>query len=191
MAIGLAWWSEGVLTVKPAHALGLFRVTSQIVQSRHASLVQVQQIIGLRTHALLLRRPTFSTLYHTFHFLEETGVSTQARRRIQDSVLEELGALLDVFPLLSSDLKLQLSTPIYFSDACKSGAGVQYSDHSPREARLFKDNIAETRARKCWHPPLVGSLPNDDGELSYTSASPAVLRRPLKFRNGLSARSNG
>lgn len=47
VAIGLACWSEGVLTVKPAHALRLFWGKSAILRSKRASTAGMQEIIGL------------------------------------------------------------------------------------------------------------------------------------------------
>lgn len=55
--------------------------------------------------------------------LQRTGNSAP------DSVVEESGALLDVFPLMAADLRLQLSTPVYFSDAFKTGGGVERRIH--------------------------------------------------------------
>lgn len=60
------------------------------------------------------------------------------------------------------------------------GGGVQYADLSSRDVWAFKDNVAETRARKRWYSTLVSSLPSDDGAFSFTSAAPSVLSRPLK-----------
>lgn len=122
---------EGALTVKSAHALRLFKVNNEIVRLKRRSLDQVRHIVGLWTSALILRRPAFSILYHTFRFLEQKGTPVNVKQRITDSVIEEFNALLDVFPLLSSNLRQKLSPRVYFSDACKSGAGVEYADLTP------------------------------------------------------------
>lgn len=180
VAIGLAWCKEGALRVKPAHTLRIFESTNRIVCSKRASMDQVRHVIGLWTYALLLRRPAFSILFYTFRFLAETSASTAVRQRLPDSVIEELGALQDVFPLLVADLRQQLAPRIYFSDGCKTGAGVQYADLSPREAWLFKDNVAETRARKGWYSSLVASPTQDDDDFTFFSSSPSVTSRRLK-----------
>lgn len=181
VAIGLSWWSsEGVLTVKPAHALRLFKITNAIVCSKRASLERVRHITGLWTYALLLRHPAFSILYHTFRLLEQPGVSATSKQRVPDSVVEELSALLDVFPLLFADLRQPLSPRIYFSDACRTGDGVEYVDLSPRDARSFKDNVAETRARKGRHSSFLSFVEEDESDITYASLSPAVTSRPLK-----------
>lgn len=140
----------------------------------------MQEIIGLWTYALLLRRPALSILFYTFRFLEEKGTGVQNKRRIPESVIEKLSALLDIFLLLCADLRLLLAQRIYFSDACPSGAGVQYADLTPREVWSFKDNVSETRARKGWHSTLMSCQSHEGSELLYTSPSPAVMRRPLK-----------
>lgn len=62
VAIGLAWWKDGVLKVKQSHTLRLFCTTSQIVRSKRSSTSQM----------LLLRCPAFYILFHTFQFIEET-----------------------------------------------------------------------------------------------------------------------
>lgn len=180
VAIGLAWWKDGALTVKPAHARRLFTVTNRIVCSKRASVDEIRHIIGLWTYALLLRRPAFSILFHTCRFLDQTDIATADRLRVPDGVIEELGALLDVFPLLVAGLKQGLPERIYFSDACKSGAGVQYSELSPRDVWNFKGNVSETRARKGWYSSLITSPSLDDEKLAFSSASPSVVSRPLK-----------
>lgn len=166
--------------MKPSHALRLFKATNRIVASRRASLAQVRHIIGLWTYALILRMPAFSILFHTFRFLEEATVPAETKQWIPNSVLAELGALLDVFPFLTADIRQKPSTRVYFSDACKTGSGVQYADLSPLDAWLFKDNVAETRGRKGWYSNLVSSLSPDEKDFAHTSASPSLLSRPLK-----------
>lgn len=44
-AIGLAWWKDGVLTVKPPHAFRLFRATNPIVFSKRASPLEIRQVV--------------------------------------------------------------------------------------------------------------------------------------------------
>lgn len=177
-AIGLAWWKDGTLTVKPSHALPLFRTTNRIVATRRATPSEIRHAVGLWTYALLLRRPAFSILYETFRFIEEAA--DDVRTRIPNPVVEELGSLLGVFPLLCADLSQPLSTSVYFSDGCATGAGVQYAKLSPRDTWLFKDNIAETRARKGWHSSLLSSTTTEETELLFQSTSPAVAKCPLK-----------
>lgn len=121
VAIGLAWWKEGVLTVKPSHALRLFRVTTKMVRWKRASVSLMEEIVGLWTYALLLRRPALSILFSTFRFLEESGAVSNTVLRIPEPVFDELFALSDVFPLLSADLRIPLSQKIYFVEACPSG----------------------------------------------------------------------
>lgn len=115
---------------------------------------QMQEIIGSWTYALLLRRPALSILFYTFPFLEETGTAVHTKRRIPDLVVEELSALLDFFTILCVDLRLPLSSRIYFSCACRSGAGVQYEDLSPLEKWIFKDNESKKEREKAGIPRL-------------------------------------
>lgn len=178
IAIGLAWWKDGVLTVKPSHALCLFQDTTAILRSKWVTVARVQELVGLWTNALLLRRPAFSILFFTFHFIEEAGKNRQIKPRVPESVLEELSALLDIFPLLAADLRLPLSPTDSFSDACPSSAGVEYATLSPRDVWNFKDSTAETRERKGCYTAFSGAC-EVDVDLTFNSASPAVAKRPL------------
>lgn len=83
-------------------------------------------------------------MFYRFLFLEKAVCGRKSKQRIPDSVVEELGALLDIFELLSANIIQQLAPHIYLSDAYKTG-GVQYDELSPRDVWMFKDNIAETR----------------------------------------------
>lgn len=57
IAIGLTWWRDGTITVKPSHAEKLFHLTNPIVSSKWGSPRDIQQVVGLWNWALLLRRP--------------------------------------------------------------------------------------------------------------------------------------
>lgn len=109
-AIGLAWWKEGVLTVKHSLVLRLFRTTNPIEAIKQESPSQIWHIVGMCTYALLLRHPSFSILYHAFEFMDEG--QPNKTRRVPDPVGDELGALLDIFPLLFTGLSLLLSARI-------------------------------------------------------------------------------
>lgn len=116
IALGLAWWKDGEITVKPSHALRLFRLTNPVVASKRGSPAQIRRIVGLWTYALLLRRPEFSILYDIFLFLDEDDAHRS--RCIPDSVVSELATLLHVFPLLFADLSQPMAPRAYFSAAC-------------------------------------------------------------------------
>lgn len=95
-AIGLVWWKAAVLSVKHAHQLRLFKFTNNMFCSRLASLNQVRQIVRLWKYNILLHRPTFSILYHTFRFLEQTDTRVDFKQRVIDSFIDGFIALLDV-----------------------------------------------------------------------------------------------
>lgn len=178
VALGLAWWSDGAINVKPSHALRLFKSTNPIVASKRASPAQLREVIGLWTYTLVLRRPAFSILFDTFSFLNER--EPDKRLRLPDSVVDELTALMDVFPLLFADLHQPLSPRIYFSDACPKGGGVSYADVPPRDAWTFKENVHETCARKGWHSTLLNAVPESDRDFIHLSAEKNVTNRPLR-----------
>lgn len=84
-AIGFDWFKEGILTVKPADALRLFRSTNRILVTRRASPSQIRQVLGLWTYAILfsgLRPPFFA--------------------RISDSSKKQIRTNKDGFPIRSS-----------------------------------------------------------------------------------------
>lgn len=177
VALGLAWWRDGVLTVKPSHALRLYKLTNPVVASRRASPALVRRIVGLWSYALLLRRPAFSILYQAFAFTNEEH--PDKCRRLPDSVVEELSTLLDVFPLLFADLRQPLASRVYFSDACGSGGGVQYADLSARDSWTLKENIKETRVRKGWLSTLSAAEPEEDKQFEFADPSADLKARPL------------
>lgn len=85
-SIGFAWWKEGTLTVKPAHALRLFRVTDHIVSAKRSSQLEIRRVVGLWTYELHFRRPAFSILSNTFTFVDDAGSDT--KHRVPDSVID-------------------------------------------------------------------------------------------------------
>lgn len=64
MAIGLAWWRDGTLTVKPSHANKLFVTANPIVSCIRASPRHIHHFVVLWNWALLLRLPAFSMLFY-------------------------------------------------------------------------------------------------------------------------------
>lgn len=175
-AIGLCWWRDGKLTVKPSHALKLFRETNPVVASTTASPKKIQEIVGLWSWALLLRRQLFSVLFHTYNFCRQP--QPERKRRISDAIIRELSILLDVFPMVYADLSLPLSKVIYDSDASPSGAGVVYADIDDRELWNFKSTISETRCRHGWSTLLCQYSEERDSE--FISSEEKSASRQLK-----------
>lgn len=119
VAIGLWWWIEGVLTVRPALARALLNHTEAILARGTSSPKEMQSILGRWTWACLLRRNFLSTLNKVYSL---TSLDRPSRRRnlsVQQRV--ELEMLLDLFPLMCADLRGHESTRVYATDACKTG----------------------------------------------------------------------
>lgn len=131
-----------------AHALRVLTVTNHIVLSKREICSHLPHMIGHWTDAIPLHRHVFYILFHTFSFFEQSGAPTDTEKRVPDPVIEELGALLDLFSLLVAEIRQKLSLHVYFSEACKIGALVEYFELFPREVWLFKDNGAKKMARK-------------------------------------------
>lgn len=176
IAIGLAWWRDGAVTVKPSHGNKLFSSTNRVVVYKQASPRDIQRIVGLWNWALLLHRPVFSVLFHVYAFMLEPD--QDRRRRLPDSVVMELSILLDLFPLLFAKLSRPLSTRVYASDASEQGAGLVYVDLSQSALWRFKADIAEARCRKGWYATLQFGAECDSEFVSTTAES---VRRKIKF----------
>lgn len=97
------------------------------------------------------------------------------RRRLPDSVLNELRVLLDAFRLLYTDISRPLSSRVYASDASEDGAGLVYVDLSACVSWRFKPNIAEKRCRKGWYTTLQ-SRPELDSEFIACAEKPSSLK---------------
>lgn len=102
------------------------------------------------------------------------------KRWLLEPVVQELSALLHLFPVLCADFRLPLSPRVYFSDSCRAGARVQYAEFPHREAWNVKNIVAETTARKQWSSSLRDEPSLDDAVLTFMISSPAVERRPLQ-----------
>lgn len=188
IAIGLAWWHDGTLTVKPGYAQKLFVTTNRIVSSRWSSPRELQHAVGLWNWALLLRRPAFSVLFYCYAFMLEA--EPDKRRRLPESVVVELSILPDLFPLLFADLSRPLESRIYCSDASELGAGLVYSDLSTRSLWRFKSDISETRCRKGWYTTLLFH-PECDSEFISSAASSSHLKLKVskQFEQAISSQS--
>lgn len=68
VALGLWWWQEGVLTVKPSMMRKLWDDTTAVLSRNRASPHQMQSLLGKWTWACLLRRPVLSLFESVYRF---------------------------------------------------------------------------------------------------------------------------
>lgn len=72
VAFRLAWRKEGIIRVKSAHVLKLFKQTNNEVETRRAFPEEkMKKFVGLWTWKFLLRRPCFSISFDTYKFMED------------------------------------------------------------------------------------------------------------------------
>lgn len=121
-ALGMWWWPEGILTVRPKVAVKLFDSTTAALEQGWMSPREMKRLIGMWTWPCLLRRPLLSVFSAVFSLASMKR--PEIRRPLTGAPRGELGAMLDLFQMIFMDLRRGLSEGVYASDASPKGAGV-------------------------------------------------------------------
>ena len=159
-ALGLRWWQDGVLTVKPGMAVKLYSSTEEILRLGRATPHRMQSPLGSWTWASLLRRNLLSIFSDVYELASAPKPFTT--RPLSATQRLELEMCLDLFSLMYVNLRRPLSTRVYASDASKSSGGVVYSDLDKRAREQFVRGIEEKRVRKGWYSNLKNKEPVGD-----------------------------
>lgn len=152
-ALGLWWWGNGVLTVKPALSRKLRVHTEAIISRGRCSPQEMRRLCGLWVWACLLRRGLLAVMDRVYEFSNQSCPAKY--RPLPRQVRVELNMLLDLFPAMYADIRMSDSSRVYATDASKTGGGVSYADLSPKELREFALATAEARVQKGWYSRLL------------------------------------
>lgn len=102
LALGLWWWPEGIVTVRPAMARRLFSQTTALLKKGWVRPKELRRLLGCWTWACLLRRGLLSVLNEVYE--TSTIINSTAPRVLSLAQRTELEMLLDLFPLIFDDL---------------------------------------------------------------------------------------
>lgn len=124
--LGMSFFKDGTIRPRRSYLSSLLSATSAILQNGCCSPKDMQQLLGKWVWALLLRRPLLSIFSDVYAFCSLSR--PQVIRPLGLPVRTELEAVIDLAPLVFRDLRRQVSSRVYATDASPWGAGVVYSD---------------------------------------------------------------
>lgn len=143
---------------------------------------EMQWIILLFVWPTFLRRFILSGLSALYES-ENSEEHTTARHTLTPAQKVELNVMIDLLPLLRSNIRLKFSRRLYDSDDNKSGGGVAYCYSTRTEDHLKAlDGLLETRDRKGWKLSLVHQKRSSEISSGTLRGHPLRCRRHSKTR---------
>lgn len=134
----------------------------------------MRSLHGVCVWCCLLRRGALSVLDSLFDGSNVEGRKPSELYPLSRGQLRDLETVLDITPMLYTDLSLPTSTRIYASDALKVGGGVVYSDLHAEDLRRGLRVLDNNRISAGWHTSLFLS------ETSPNLSKVGDSRKPCK-----------
>jgi len=177
----------------PRHRIGtLMFITSLVARKGTASPRLLACILGCWIHVLMYRRPIVSILSHAF--ADGRGLPQDKVFCLSPATRNELLALVWLGPVCQTDLRVNMPSKIYCTDASPSGAGICVADESPEvvselwrhsEQRGYYTSLINPSAEilaglneSFEEPPVPGS---DAAPLDWSIRIPSSLPEGILF----------
>ena len=177
----------------PRHRIGtLMFITSLVARKGTASPRLLACILGCWIHVLMYRRPIMSILSHAF--ADGRGLPQDKVFCLSPATRNELLALVWLGPVCQTDLRVNMPSKIYCTDASPSGAGICVAEESPEvvselwrhsEQRGYYTSLINPSAEilaglneSFEEPPLPGS---DAAPLDWSIRIPSSLPEGILF----------
>ena len=177
----------------PRHRIGtLMFITSLVARQGTASPRLLSCILGCWIHVLMYRRPIMSILSHAF--ADGRGLPQVKVFCLSPATRNELLGLVWLGPVCQTDLRVNMPSKIYCTDASPSRAGICVADESPEvvselwrhsEQRGYYTSLINPSAEilaglneSFEEPPLPGS---DAAPLDWSIRVPSSLPEGILF----------
>lgn len=142
-SLGLYWWQDGILTIKPSTGLKKLHDTDLLLMRCSASPKDIKYVTGSWVWPWLLLRPLLLVLHAVFDLSRLSHPFL--RRPLTPAPRIDVTAILNLFPFMYADLLLPYAKRVYASDACPTGGGVTYAGLDDRSLRHFLEAAHSTR----------------------------------------------